>query len=185
MNHKAILIPIKNFNSAKVRLSTVLDAAARVDLAKGLATSVVNACKEIPVFIACEDDEVESWARNLGAQVIRNPSKGLNEAVDFGFRSLKKNAVESVLITHGDLVYPEGVTSLFDMGEIVIAPDKELDGTNVLVLPTRINFEFSYGPSSYLRHLKSASKTGKKMIVVADSQFAFDIDDPDDLHHVL
>lgn len=185
MNHKAILIPIKNFNSAKVRLSSVLDAAARENLARDLATAVVNSCKDIPVFIACEDDEVESWARDLGAEVLRSPSKGLNEAVDFGFRSLKKSVVESVLITHGDLIYPEGLTSLFEMAEIVIVPDTELDGTNVLILPTSINFDFSYGPNSYLRHLKSASKTGEKMIVVTDSQFAFDIDDPDDLHLVV
>ena len=73
----------------------------------------------------------------------------LNEAVDFGFRSLSERGFESVLITHGDLVYPSGLLSLFEMEEIVIVPDSELDGTNVLVLPTNIDFEFSYGPAVY------------------------------------
>ena len=185
MTDKAVLIPIKDFESAKVRLSTVLDSNARLDLAKELATSVVSACIETPVFIACEDDAVESWARDLGAEIIRNPTEGLNEAVDFGFRSLKERGFESVLITHGDLIYPVGLLSLFEMEEIVIVPDTELDGTNVLVLPTRIPFEFSYGPNSYSRHLKSASKSEAKVLVMTDSQFAFDIDDPDDLQHIL
>ena len=43
--------------------------------------------------------------------------RGLNEAVDFGFRSLSER-VSSVLITHGDLVYPSGLLSLFEMEEI-------------------------------------------------------------------
>ena len=122
---------------------------------------------------------------NLGAEILRNPSEGLNEAVDFGFRSLSERGFESVLITHGDLVYPSGLLSLFEMEEIVIVPDSELDGTNVLVLPTNIDFEFSYGPGSYTRHLKSATMLEAEVLVVADSPFSFDIDDPDDLHHVL
>ena len=89
------------------------------------------------------------------------------------------------MITHGDLVYPSGLLSLFEMEEIVIVPDSELDGTNVLVLPTNIDFEFSYGPGSYTRHLKSATMLEAEVLVVADSPFSFDIDDPDDLHHVL
>lgn len=185
MSNKAVLIPIKDFESAKVRLSTVLDPNARADLAKELATSVVSACLETPVFISCENDAVESWARDLGADILRNPSEGLNEAVDFGFRSLSERGFESVLITHGDLVYPSGLLSLFEMEEIVIVPDSELDGTNVLVLPTNIDFEFSYGPGSYTRHLKSATMLEAEVLVVADSPFSFDIDDPDDLHHVL
>ena len=185
MTDKAVMIPIKGFASAKIRLSTVLDSNARANLAKELATSVVTACLETPVFIACEDDAVESWARNLGAEILRNPSEGLNEAVDFGFRSLKDRGFESVLITHGDLVYPAGLLSLFEMEEIVIVPDSELDGTNVLVLPTNIDFEFSYGPNSYTRHLKSATMLEAEVLVVADSPFSFDIDDPDDLHYVL
>ncbi len=185
MTDKAVMIPIKSFASAKIRLSTVLDSNARANLAKELATSVVSACLETPVFIACEDDAVESWARNLGAEILRNPSEGLNEAVDFGFRSLKDRGFESVLITHGDLVYPAGLLSLFEMEEIVIVPDSELDGTNVLVLPTNIDFEFSYGPGSYTRHLKSATMLEAEVLVVADSPFSFDIDGPDDLHHVL
>ena len=44
MTDKAVMIPIKSFASAKIRLSTVLDSNARADLAKELATSVVSVC---------------------------------------------------------------------------------------------------------------------------------------------
>ncbi|GIS39141.1 MAG: hypothetical protein Ct9H90mP11_04610 [Acidimicrobiales bacterium] len=108
MSNKAVLIPIKDFESAKVRLSTVLVSQCSADLAKELAILVVSACLETPVFILV-NDAVESWARVLGGRILRNPSEGLNEAVDFGFRSLSKRGFESVLITHGDLVYPSGL----------------------------------------------------------------------------
>ena len=181
MNKRAILIPIKDFDSAKLRLSEVLDTAGRAKLAKELARGVIEACSGVPVWIVCENDEVESWGRGLGAEILRNPEEGLNKAAEFGFNCLREQGVERVLVTHGDLIHPEGLPSLFDMEEIVIVPDTELDGTNVLVLPTAINFEFSYGPNSYNRHLKSATGSGKPTLVVADSKFAFDIDDPDDL----
>ena len=79
---------------------------------------------------------------------------------------------------------PEGLPSLIDLAEIVIVPDAKLDGTNVLVLPTSIEFTFSYGPDSYSHHLHCAKETGLSLSVVEDSNFAFDIDDPDDLRRL-
>ena len=46
MNKRAILIPIKDFDSAKLRLSEVLDAAGRAKLAKELARGVIEAVLE-------------------------------------------------------------------------------------------------------------------------------------------
>ncbi|HJM96884.1 MAG TPA: 2-phospho-L-lactate guanylyltransferase [Acidimicrobiales bacterium] len=181
MNNSAALIPIKGFDSAKERLSTVLQSSRRAELAKRLATGVIKACSELPIWIVCEDDSVESWARDLGARILRSPEPGLNEAVTFGFQSLKGKGVERVMITHGDLVHPSGLPSLFGKAEIVIVPDTKLDGTNVLVLPTTIDFPFNYGPNSFAKHLKQAEQSGVSISVLENSRFAFDLDDPDDL----
>jgi 2-phospho-L-lactate guanylyltransferase len=182
MDNYAALIPVKGFDSAKERLSSVLESSNRSDLAKRLASGVIKSCSEMMVWVVCEDDDVESWARDLGANVLRNPRKGLNEAVAFGFDSLRRKGIERVLITHGDLVHPEGLPSLMTKAEIVIVPDTKLDGTNVLVLPTSLNFAFSYGPHSYSKHLEFAEKTESSVLVVKDSKFGFDLDDPNDLH---
>ena len=92
MNKRAILIPIKDFDSAKLRLSEVLDTAGRAKLAKELARGVIEACSGVPVWIVCENDEVESWGRGLGAEILRNPEEGLNKAVEFGFNCLRKSS---------------------------------------------------------------------------------------------
>ncbi|GIS39140.1 MAG: hypothetical protein Ct9H90mP11_04600 [Acidimicrobiales bacterium] len=70
------------------------------------------------------------------------------------------------------------------MEEIVIFPDSELDGTNVLVFLqiSILNLVMAW---LVYAHLKSATMLEAEVLVVADSPFSFDIDDPDDLHHVL
>ena len=85
------------------------------------------------------------------------------------------------MISHGDLKQPSGLPSLFEMKGIVIVPDSKLDGTNVLVLPTDIEFTFSYGRDSYTKHLDLAERTGLPVSTVKDSKFSFDLDEPDDL----
>jgi len=182
MNNYAALIPVKGFNFAKERLSSVLKSSNRSDLAKHLAAGVIKSCSEMAVWVVCEDDDVECWARDLGANTLRSPQKGLNEAVTFGFDSLKSQGIDRILISHGDLVHPEGLPSLMTKAEIVIVPDTKLDGTNVLVLPTAIDFSFCYGPHSYEKHLELAQRTEASISVVKDSKFSFDLDDPDDLH---
>ena len=51
-----VLLPIKSFGQAKHRLSPVLDARERAELARELAGRVVRAARELPVAIVCDDD---------------------------------------------------------------------------------------------------------------------------------
>ena len=76
MDNYAALIPVKGFDSAKERLSLVLESSNRSDLAKRLASGVIKSCSGMRVWVVCEDDDVEHWARDLGANVLRNPIKG-------------------------------------------------------------------------------------------------------------
>ena len=56
----AVLIPVKAFADAKVRLEKVLDADARSALARRMAETVVAAAAPLPVTVVCDDDEVAS-----------------------------------------------------------------------------------------------------------------------------
>ena len=59
-------------------------------LSRSLAEGVISACAGVPVWVICEDEEVERWASNLGTQVIRNVGTGLNEAAQTGLAALAK-----------------------------------------------------------------------------------------------
>ncbi|MBA2624952.1 MAG: 2-phospho-L-lactate guanylyltransferase, partial [Acidimicrobiia bacterium] len=53
----ALLVPVKDFARAKARLAGVLDAPARNELARRMATRVVLAAGALPVSVVCDDDE--------------------------------------------------------------------------------------------------------------------------------
>jgi 2-phospho-L-lactate/phosphoenolpyruvate guanylyltransferase len=68
---------------------------------------------------------------------------------------------------------------------IVIAPDRHRQGTNSLLLRPADAIEFSFGESSYQRHLELATASGLKSIEVFRTGLAFDIDLPRDWHDLM
>src|SRR5687767_11462041 len=73
-----VLIPVKAFGAAKLRLAPALDAEERIALARSMAGRVVASAAPLPVAVACDDEEVAAWARALGATVVWTPGLGLN-----------------------------------------------------------------------------------------------------------
>jgi 2-phospho-L-lactate guanylyltransferase len=76
-----VLLPVKAFELAKLRLAPALDQAARAALARAMASNVVRAAGALPVSVVCDDDGVAAWAVEVGATVIWRPGRGLNAAV--------------------------------------------------------------------------------------------------------
>ena len=60
-------------------------------------------------------------------------------------------------------------------------PDRHNDGTNIIGLPTEIDFSFRYGPGSLKRHKREAERFDLPLSIMKDTKFGFDIDNPDDL----
>ena len=57
-NSVFVLIPLKAFNVAKLRLAEVMTEDERVELAKRMAEIVIEAAKPLPVAIVCDDEDV-------------------------------------------------------------------------------------------------------------------------------
>jgi 2-phospho-L-lactate guanylyltransferase len=181
----AVVIPVKSFRAAKARLSPVLDPDQRVELARWSAERVVAAAGDLPVYVACDDEEVADWAGDHGASVLWHPGIGLNAAVSRSVADLGAVGVESVIVCHADLARPEPLSRLAGSTGITLVPDRARDGTNVAVVPAGASFEFAYGPASFRRHLRTAVAAGLPVHVVADPLLALDIDTPADLAHPL
>ena len=79
-----VLIPVKAFAEAKVRLASALDTASRAELARRMAEVVIAAAAPLPVAVVCDDPDVAEWARSRGAEVFWRPERGLNAAVADG-----------------------------------------------------------------------------------------------------
>ena len=175
-----VLLPIKSFNEAKHRLSPVLDATERAELARELATRVVRAALELPVAIVCDDDEVAAWGETVGALVLWRPGAGLNGAVTAGVDALRAS-YDEVIVAHADLPRARDLTVARGFAGVTLVPDRHRDGTNVICVPTDCDFRFAYGPGSFTRHRDEVGRIGLALRVLTDDALAWDIDTPDDL----
>jgi len=177
----AVLVPVKRFTEAKVRLAAALAPDARAALAREMADAVLSAARPLPVAVVCDDVEVAQWARSRLALVVWEPGRGLNGAVESGVAQLGLAGVTRVVVAHGDLPRAAGLARIAPGDGVVLVPDLRRDGTNVAVVPTAAGFRFSYGPGSFERHREEAHRLGLGVEVVDDPLLAFDVDWPDDL----
>lgn len=177
----AVMVPVKAFTRAKLRLAGALSPERRRELARSMATQVVRSAAGLPVAVVCDDAEVAAWAEDLGALVLWEPGRGLNLAVREGVRQLMERGVSHVTVAAGDLPLATDVGWVSDFAGVTLVPDRRRDGTNVIGLPAAVPFEFSYGPGSFARHLAHARRTGRPVRVVESVPLGWDVDLPEDL----
>jgi 2-phospho-L-lactate/phosphoenolpyruvate guanylyltransferase len=177
----AVLVPVKAFSQAKVRLAPALDPAARAALARRMAGVVLDAAGALPTAVVCDDVEVRTWARDRGTRVIWTPGLGLDGAVEAGVERLSAEGVERVVVAHGDLPLATELGWVADGSGVTLVPDRRFDGTNVACVPARAGFRFAYGPGSFRRHRAEAARLGLVCRLVADPRLGGDVDLPDDL----
>ncbi len=179
-----IAIPVKPFGVAKARLRPALDAGSRSQLGRSIAARTTGEARATGarVAIVTGDQGVARWARQLGAEVVRESpdyGPGLNGAAAAAAASADRDGSDW-LILHADLPLIsrsdlETAIGRHRPGCYVIAPS--YDGGTALLMGTG-TFAFSYGPGSFHRHLKTAGTAGD---VVVRTGLALDLDTPRDL----
>ena len=184
MSDAAVLVPVKAFHQAKLRLGAVLSPLQRHELARRMATHVVEAAAPLAVTVVCDDPDVARWAEGVGAGVVWCPGTGLNGAVTRGVATLAARGVAEVVIAHGDLPAARGFAHLTGAGGVTAVPDRRGDGTNVLCVPAAAGFGFSYGAGSFRRHCAEARRLGLALRVRHDRDLTWDVDVPEDLRRL-
>jgi 2-phospho-L-lactate/phosphoenolpyruvate guanylyltransferase len=177
----AVLVPVKAFAEAKVRLAPALGPEERAALARSMAAQVVDAARQLPVAVVCDDRDVADWARGRGVLVIWEPGRGLNGAVEAGVAALAALGVEQVIVAHADLPLATDLTWLAGFAGVTLVPDRNNDGTNVICIPSQAGFRFAYGPGSFERHRLETERLGLPLRVVREPSLGWDVDVPADL----
>jgi 2-phospho-L-lactate guanylyltransferase len=177
----AVLVPVKAFARAKLRLAPALAPDERQRLARTMATRVVRSAGPLPVAVVCDDGEVADWARSVGAMVLWEAGRGLNRAVQQGVAHLEELGASVVIVAAGDLPLADDLGWVAGFDGITLVPDRHHDGTNVIGLPAGTGFEFAYGPGSFARHLERSRLTGRGVRVVDSPTLSWDVDLPEDL----
>ncbi len=176
-----VVVPVKDFSLAKVRLAPELDPGERRELAREMATVVVRAAAPLPVCIVCDSEVVRAWAHDEGARVIWTPGLGLNGAVQAGVAQLADEGVDTAIVAHSDLPLAISLEWVSATPGVTIVPDRRLDGTNVIAVPTGAGFRFAYGQGSFAAHRTEAERLALPLRIVNDSRLGWDVDLPVDL----
>lgn len=183
MEPLAIVIPLRDFADGKSRLrhAGVSDVEQRIE---ELATGVINASHPRPTYVACESSRVAAFARVRGARVILSDVHDLNAAVTNAHGILAKD-FRTIVIVLGDLRNPAGLGAYEPPAPVSIVADHHGTGTNVLAVPGGVEFVYSFGPDSARHHAEEAARLGLSCHVTYDSEWAYDVDEIEDLRELL
>lgn len=177
----AVVVPVKAFGEAKVRLAGTLEPATRAELARTMAARVLRAARPLPALVVCDDEEVRAWAERQGAEALWTAELGLNGAVEAGVAHLARRGVERAVVVHADLPLVSDLGWLASFGGVTLVPDRHQDGTNAACVPTGAGFRFAYGPGSFGAHRAEAARLGLAARLVVDERLGWDVDVPADL----
>lgn len=187
-----IIMPVKPLLRAKSRLSAVLTPTQREKLAMTLFERNLQLLKDLPevagILVVSRDTKVLAIARDYGVTTVQESGQPeLNPALQRATDFLKTLNAKSVLILPTDLplLSAEDVHNIVEEGSysgtIVIAPDREKEGTNALLVNPPGAITYHYGPSSFARHRAAAELEGLTVKIYESSRVAIDIDTPEDL----
>lgn len=187
------VVPAKDFEQAKSRLSGALDGPARVALARELVDHVIGALRGASglsgIVVVTGSRAVAEHAAMLGADTMPDPTKAstLAHVVDVGIDRARELGADAVLILMSDLpeVRSEDVEALLDELEhvdAVVVSDESGDHTNALGMRLRTRFPTHFGAAdSFRRHCEAAIRAGLSLATPRLPSVAFDVDTSDDL----
>ncbi|MCP3935983.1 MAG: 2-phospho-L-lactate guanylyltransferase [Actinomycetia bacterium] len=179
----ALLVPSRSLRGAKTRLDSMLNPNQRAQLAEAMLAKTIGAAGALEPFVVTGDPDVTITAKEQGAQVIECLVPGLNIAVATGIDHLHRAGFDRVVVAHGDipLVHDLDAVDRPQCRGVIIVPDRHVDGTNIIAVPTGFDFRWSYGPGSFHRHRIEALRLGLPLVVRKDADLAWDLDEPADI----
>lgn len=204
-----ILVPVKNVEQAKQRLSDVFDATERCRLAEVMLEDVLqtlgNWTNRPPVAVVTSDSHARRLARWFCFEIIDDPiNSGETNAIAMATCVCKARGIRSALVIPGDIplaevgeleqvlaahlqgAYVSGGDSRAVLFEgTVLVPAADGQGTNAALRCPPALFPLRFGTDSFSRHLRAAQATGRPCTVLRLPGIALDVDTPADLAALL
>ena len=188
-----ILVPCKSLAAGKSRLGTLLTATERHALCRRFLVNTLELATGLvanhDIRVISPDETVVRIAADLGIQSLRDRGTDLNSAIAGAVSALAARepdlAVQDVLILPIDLVKATAAALspvLASPADLVLVPDHQERGTNVLRLPGSVapRFRFQFGDDSFARHLAEAERLRLGLRIMRETALAFDLDTPID-----
>jgi 2-phospho-L-lactate/phosphoenolpyruvate guanylyltransferase len=186
------VIPVKEFDGAKHRLSDLLSPPERRRLAETMLTDVLDAvagCRGLAgITIVTIDPQATALGKKIGARIVREGARdGHTGSVNAGRRLLAREGRGGMITLPGDI--PATGASEIDAvlsahlaaPSFTISPAHDDQGSNAVVCSPPESVPLRFGDNSYFPHLDAARRQGIEPTVVRQPGIAMDIDHPVDL----
>jgi 2-phospho-L-lactate guanylyltransferase len=187
------IVPVKRFENAKRRLSSVLDRDGRIRLSSLMLEDTLAILSTVPsltkVVIVSSDRRAEELARKYGAKFVNEEKeKGVNSAVALADSFCIQEAAEATIILPHDLplLDESDITKAQEIAQkesqcIVICPSYRYDGTNMLLRKPPSVITTFYDSDSYNMHIKTAESRGVSVKYFLSKSLMYDVDTPEDV----
>ena len=186
------IVPVKEIDGAKQRLSDFLSPDPRRILAATMLRDVLRALVQVEelagIAVVTLDPHATVLAEKLGARVITEGARdGHTGAVTAGGRVLLREGRAGMLTVPGDIprIRAEEVRAVIAAHQpgpsFTIAPAHDEKGSNAVLLIPPDSVKLRFGDDSYFPHLDAARQAGIEPTIVPVPGIGMDIDHPIDL----
>ncbi|MDA0340950.1 MAG: 2-phospho-L-lactate guanylyltransferase [Proteobacteria bacterium] len=191
------VVPLKNLSQAKSRLAPLLSDLERRGLVVAMLGDVLAALKQAEgvseIFVVADGQGDRLDGVSL---ILEVENRGYDEAVATALADPRVAGAEAMLVLPGDLPMARpgdieafigdfsgknSATGRLASPAVRIAPARDGDGTNALLLAPPGLMASQFGPGSFARHRAAAEALVSTVEIVAPPGLAFDIDTPQDL----
>ncbi|MDQ3853178.1 MAG: 2-phospho-L-lactate guanylyltransferase [Thermoproteota archaeon] len=192
------IVPVKRFENAKTRLSSILEMDERIRLSLLMLEDTLQTLSVVhlltQVITVSADKRVEEIAVKYGANfLLEEKERGVNSAVALANSyCMKKKAADATMVIPHDLPLLDSsdISKACELAQnesrcIVICPSLRYDGTNMLLRKPPSIIGTFYDADSYNMHIKAALQLGIPVKRLLSKAIMHDIDTPEDALEVI
>jgi 2-phospho-L-lactate guanylyltransferase len=207
------VLPAKNFEQAKERLSPALSPLERQRLFKAMFEDVLTALVDAPslagVMVVTRDAAAIDICKPHGVRILReDENRGQTAAIEFAVATLTREKasgmltapgdvplatgaeIEQVLASHAAILeenspVPQSTQKLAQNSTMTIVPAHDERGSNCIVCTPPGLIPYQFGNDSFQPHLAAAKERGVTPNIIKFPGIGLDIDRPEDLVALL
>jgi len=192
MNDIWAIIPVKEFDGAKHRLSGLLSPRERRVLAETMLTDMLDAvagCRRLAgVVIVTLEPSAAALGERIGARILTEGAReGHTGSVNASRRLLAGEGRGGIITMPGDIPATRAgeidavLAAHLAAPSFTISPAHDDLGSNAVVCSPPESVPLRFGDNSYVPHLDAARRQGIEPTVIRQPGIAMDIDHPIDL----
>jgi 2-phospho-L-lactate/phosphoenolpyruvate guanylyltransferase len=185
------IIPVKPLRRGKSRLSCILSSTEREILNRNLLQSLLISLQPIELIdhkiVISYDPAALAFARKFGATtVLENRNTNINRALRRATMAARAYGATKILILPADLplISQADVEELLSFertpSQIIIVPDRKMNGTNALFINPIGAIKYNFGDWSFRKHTEQAERKKIDVKILNNKNISFDLDIPED-----